>query len=395
MAQAYRLISSDSHLEVPPERWRHHIPSQYRDLGPRRITLPNGSDALQIADSAPVLNASDLFAREDATKWEPFRLSYGETAGTGAPEQRLHEQDAEGVQAEVLFPAQVAGPSLWYRVKDRDAYHAIVGAYNEWLAEEYCAAAPSRLIGLGVLPWTSTADLIAEMEHCARLGLKGVVLGTLPGGEGYPTPEDDRFWEAALDLGMPVAIHVQLQRAGHRAAQPTFRYPREPEALAYMLAPGSKRTVVDRMARFGLDSALTLAQLTISGLFDRFPSLHVFVAESRVGWLPFWLENADVQYERNRHWSARHLGFVPLQRRPSEYVKDHVHWSIQSERVGVELRHHLGVDKIMFATDFPHIECDYPNTATIVEEIYATVPDDERYRILRGNAIQFFKLGGL
>jgi predicted TIM-barrel fold metal-dependent hydrolase len=235
-------------------------------------------------------------------------------------------------------------------------------------------------------------DMIAELEHCARVGFKGVVLGTFPNGEGYPTPEDDRFWAAALDLDLPVAIHVRLARIGHRATQPTFRHPREPDELAHMLVPSRFRTVVDRMARFGLETALTLSQLTVSGLFDRFPRLHIFVAESRVGWLPFWMENADLQYERNRPWSERHLGFQPLARPPSEYIKEHVHWSIQAERVGVEVRHHLGVDKIMFATDFPHIECEYPRTASLIDEIYANVPDDERYRILRGNVIQFFKL---
>src|SRR5207248_11325854 len=87
-----------------------------------------------------------------------------------------------------------------------------------------------------------------------------------------------------------------------------------------------------------------------------------------------------------------HLGLQPLERLPSEYVKEHVHWSIQAERVGVELRHHLGLDKIMFATDFPHIECEYPDTPRIIDEIYADVPEDEPYQILRGNAIDFFKL---
>ena len=321
-----------------------------------------------------------------------MRLSYAETAGTGPPAQRLAEQDEDGVEAEVLFPAQVAGPALWRRIEDETAYRAIVRAYNEWLAEEYCAAAPDRLIGLGVLPWTGLDGVLAELEHCARLGIRGVALGAFPNGEGYPTPEDDRFWAAALDLDLPVAIHVELRRFGHRAKQPTFRYPREPEEIAPLLAPDRFRTVVDRMARFGMAAALTLSQLTISGLFDRFPSLRLFMAETRVGWLPFWMENADLQYERNRGWCEEYLGLPPLKQRPSRYVKEHVYWSIQSERVGLELRHHLGVDKIMFATDFPHIECDYPRTAQVIDEIYADVPEHERYQILRGNITRFFRL---
>src|SRR5581483_6573927 len=313
----------------------------------------------------------------------PNVISYDDTAGTGSAQQRLEEQDVENIETEILFPAQVAGPMSWRRIKDDDAYLAVVRAYNDWLIEEYCAVAPDRLVGLGILPWTTCDDMIAEMRRCADKGFKGVALGVFPGGQGYPTPEDDRFWEAALDLQIPVAIHVQLLRIGHRASQPTFRYPQEPERLKAALE-GGKRTVVDRMARFGLDSALTVSQLVMSGVFDRFPTLRLFVAESRVGWLPFWFENADLQYERNIFWCSRDLGIQPLKEPPSEYVKRHIYWSIQCERMGVEVRRHVGVDHIMFATDFPHLESEFPRTPQLVEEIYADVSEDERYRILRG-----------
>jgi predicted TIM-barrel fold metal-dependent hydrolase len=64
------------------------------------------------------------------------------------------------------------------------------------------------------------------------------------------------------------------------------------------------------------------------------------------------------------------------------------------ERVAVELRHHMGVDRIMFATDFPHIECDWPNTRPFAERLFADVPAEEAYRIAAGNTLGFFKLEG-
>jgi predicted TIM-barrel fold metal-dependent hydrolase len=356
------------------------------------VRLDSGSDALVVDGSEPIQNSSDMYASRRPRPYDPNVISYDDTAGTGPAEQRLQEQDVENIEAEVLFPAQVAGPSSWRRVKDDEAYLAVVRAYNDWLAGEYCAVDPHRLIGLGVLPWTTGADMIAEMERCAKLGLKGVSLGVLPGGQGYPTAEDDRFWRAALDIDMPVAIHVELRRIGERAKQPTFRFPKEPEHLKAALAAGGRRTVIDRMARFGLDSALTVSQLVMSHLFDRFPDLRVFVAESRVGWLPFWFENADLQYERNIFWCSRDLGLEPLAEPPSEYIKRHIYWSIQCERVAVEVRHHIGVEHMMFATDFPHVESEFPRTPQLIDEIYANVPERERYEILRGNAIRFFKL---
>ena len=87
------------------------------------------------------------------------------------------------------------------------------------------------------------------------------------------------------------------------------------------------------------------------------------------------MEEADYWYERHRHWAERLLGFKPLKRRPSEYVRQHISFSVQHvERVAVELRHHMGVEHIMFATDFPHIECDWPNTRPFAERLFEGVP---------------------
>ena len=129
------------------------------------------------------------------------------------------------MDAEVLFAAMVAGPVFWRNIAHDEVYKAVIRGYNDWLGEEYCSVAPDRLIGMGVIPITNVDDAIAEMKHCKKLGLKGVLLGGLPNGKGYPTPEDDRFWAAALDLDMPITVHVQLYRTGARANQPTMQIP--------------------------------------------------------------------------------------------------------------------------------------------------------------------------
>ena len=59
------------------------------------------------------------------------------------------------------------------------------------------------------------------------MGLKGIVLGSFPNGKSYPLPEDDNFWAAAVEMGMPVTVHVTFDRNGPRANEPTFRYPKE------------------------------------------------------------------------------------------------------------------------------------------------------------------------
>jgi predicted TIM-barrel fold metal-dependent hydrolase len=387
------LISSDGHLEVLPERWSVRMPVRYRDKAPRTIKMPDGGDALLVEGQEPrPVPFLDLRAGRSNETWQPFGVTVADTAGVGPPEQRIAEQDQDGLEAEVLFPNMQMGPRLWRTMSDDDAYRAAVRAYNDWLGEEYCAVSRDRLIGLGVIPWTNLDDAVAELEHCAKLGLRGVTLGVFPSGYGYPTPADDRFWAAAIAMKMPLTVHVGFDRQGPRAKQPTLEFPgADPKVIARL----GGRTIVEWVALpfLGTASAMSLAQTILSGVFDRLPDLQIFFAETRLGWVPFWMEEADYWYERHRHWSERLLNWKPLRQRPSDYVRQHVHFSVQHvERVAVELRHHMGADHIMFATDFPHIECDWPNTRPFAERLFAGVPADEAFRIAAGNMLEFFHL---
>jgi predicted TIM-barrel fold metal-dependent hydrolase len=390
MAKPYEFISSDTHLEVLPERWTGRVDAKYREQMPRTVPHPDGGDALYI-EGAPLFQVAylDLRAGRTSENWQPFDVKVEDTAGVGSPEQRLYEQDQDGCAAEVLFPNMQAGPGLWRNIADDNAYLAAIRAYNDWLAEEYCAVDPRRLIGLGVMPMTTLADSLAELEHCAKLGLRGVVLSAFPNGMAYPLPEDDQFWSAAMAMHMPLTVHVAFDRGGPRAEQPTFIYPDEnPDILRKV-----KRGLVDQMALLGLRPATSFSQLIASGVFDRLPDLRIFFAETRLGWVPFWMNEADFWYERHRHWAQRYLGFKPLQRKPSEYMQEHFLFSVQGpELVAIELRHHLGVEHIMFATDFPHIECEWPNTKPTLDCLMAGVSPDEKYKIVAGNVIDYFGL---
>ena len=149
------LLSSDGHLEVRPERWTPRMPAALRDKAPRTIKLPDGGDALLVEGQAPYpVPFLDLRAGRTNETWQPFGVTVDDTAGVGPPEQRLREQDVDGLLAEVLFPNMQVGPRLWRTMTDEDAYRAAVRAYNDWLGEEYCPVSRDRLIGLGVIPWT-------------------------------------------------------------------------------------------------------------------------------------------------------------------------------------------------------------------------------------------------
>jgi predicted TIM-barrel fold metal-dependent hydrolase len=393
MARRYRTISGDSHLEIDSKHWTGRVPAKYRDLAPRLIRLPDGGDGWVVANhQARPAAASDLYGGRGRDKFVPFGATYEGTPGTGSPEQRVQEQDRDGIDAEVLYPSQQGGPKLWRQIKDDEAYKTVVHAYNSWLAEEYCAVAPDRLIGIGILPLThSVNDVIDEMRHCAKIGLKAVLLVGFPSGRPYPSEEDDRFWAAALDLNMPVTVHVDLDRSGERSG-PLFAFPGETEE---MLAKLGKNSLVDQVSRFGPvrgSGSVAAAQWVLSALFDRFPTLKIFFAENQIGWIPFFFQSADVRYERHYHWAEKLLGFKPLRRLPSEYMRDHCLWGFQFDRVGVELRHKIGVDRLLWGSDFPHQESEWPDSMKVIERNFAGVPEEEKYQMVCGNAIRFLHL---
>ncbi len=257
MASKYRLFSADSHLEISPERWTERVPAKYRDRAPRLVKLPNGGDGI-IIEGRPLYVVGLAIAGKPYERHELTGVNYAGSEGAGTPEQRLKEQDQDGVDGEILYTS-AGNLSFWRGIKNDDAYLATIHAYNTFLAEEYCAANRDRLIALGALPTHSLDAAIKELEYCAKAGLKGMMVNTFPSGKSYPTLEDDRFYAAALDLNMPLSVHVGMQLPDG----PLFKYEKDPGEVAFGGDP------IRVLTRFGGNSGLNAVQLLLSGVFDR------------------------------------------------------------------------------------------------------------------------------
>jgi predicted TIM-barrel fold metal-dependent hydrolase len=237
------------------------------------------------------------------------------------------------------------------------------------------------------------------MQYCVRNGIVGVALNAFPSGLSHPSPDDDRFWAAAVDMQCPIAVHVEFSHPvatpgahgvsprsyGGGLAGPTFLYPKHPEK--------GFLDIVQRYAKYGFRAALHAAQMTWAGVFDRFPTFHIYFAETQVGWVPNFLEQMDQHYLRHQYWAERLLGLKELKQRPSDYVKEHCYWGFVYNPVGVRAMHRdVGVDRIMWSTDFPHAESDWPNSRRVIEESFDGIPDEARHRMVAANAVEFFHL---
>ncbi len=378
MARDLRCISADSHLDIVPSRWTPHIPAKYREHAPAD---PQAFEAS--GWTVPPWEGIGRRVYPEVATGEGFN----DPPGTGSPQQRVRELDIDGVDAEILFSG-VQGPPSWRStIKDDAAYLAVLRAYNEFLWQDYCAVAPDRLLGLGVIPVTGVDDAIREMEYCVQHGLVGVQLGSFPSGLSHPSAADDRFWAASLDLKCPVTVHVEFgfPNTTYGAKGPAFVYPKRPDK--------GFNDIILRYAKYGFRGALHAVQLVWGGVFDRFPDFRIYFAETQIGWLPNFFEQMDNHYKRHQLWAGRLLGLPELKRLPSDYVKEHCYWGFQYNPVGVrEMYREVGVDRIMWATDFPHGECDWPYSQDVLAESFAGIPDDARHKVIAGNAIEFFHL---
>jgi len=369
----YRLVDADTHTLEPPHIWKTWLPKEFQDRAPVVVKDPDGGDAWQFDPAGPLMLIGLVTTpgkRYEDIKWTGSTFD-SIRASCFDGKARLEDMDFDGVDAGFLYPSQ---RTMFYFMKneDRDFHRAGVRAYNDWLAEEFCANDPERLFGLAQMPNLGVDEMIAEMKRCREQGARGVIITTWPSGEDDLLPDDDRFFAAAAGLGMPVSIHINIQRK--RNPRPTLE---GPAAIATMALSG--------MMAF----PPIMFELITSGLFDRYPKLQIIGVETEIGWIPEALEQVD-----NFYWRNRTRTNIDIKRLPSEYFHDHFVCTFIKDAIGVQLRHDIGIENMAWSTDFPHHGCDWPYSRKVIAEMFDGVPEEEKFQMICGNAMQLYGLEG-
>jgi predicted TIM-barrel fold metal-dependent hydrolase len=136
------------------------------------------------------------------------------------------------------------------------------------------------------------------------------------------------------------------------------------------------------------DAPKRMLQLIWSGVFARHPGLTVVVAEVDAGWVPYFKEQIDDRYLR----LGRGAG-VSLERPPSSYVEDHFMFTYIVDGFGIRHRHEIGVETMMWSSDYPHVPSDWPHSWRRLEADFSGVPRSERNLITAGNAQRLYRFG--
>jgi predicted TIM-barrel fold metal-dependent hydrolase len=359
MARYYKTISGDGHCETPPV-WVKYVPEKWRDRAPRLLRQEDGSDIWIIEGQDPMKNGQNITGRHPVSfSGASYYNADGSPAeGAGDAKQRLREQDEDGIDAEILFPPVFASRFL-EGIKDRDVYKSMVRAYNQWLAEEYCAVAPDRLIGNSVTPVSDLEDAIAEVEFAHKAGLKSVAFYNFPNGSPFAAPEDDRFWEKCMELGIAISPHF-----GFGAQSPPANTPGQSTANAPYAS-----ALVQRVS--GVRPAYCIAQLMAAGVFDRFPDIKFYFAEANASWMPFVLWFMDDNHEIfSTAFNGRRMKMTP-----SEYVFKHIYTSMVRDPLAIEMIDRgedlIPVDNLMWGSDFPHSVGTFPTSMEYLDKTFS------------------------
>jgi predicted TIM-barrel fold metal-dependent hydrolase len=357
-------VSADSHVVEPPELFAA-VARKFRgteaklvhteergwvlDTGLGRTFQPGRFATAGLEPHTPEYEAQE-------------RSGYGRDSLTDV-RARLADMDRDGVEAEVLFPT-LLGSFVSKSEYEPELTVALLRSYNDWLAD-YCREAPRRLFPLACVQVRDLPAAVAEVERARTLGHVGIAIPCgSPSERPYSDPSYDDLWAAAQAEELPVAFHAGF------GADPASR------------AEAFGRHGLRQTLQFA-GAAVTVSDLILGGVGERFPGLRFVCSEFGVGWIAHFLARMD------RH-QFRHAGLGRT--RFSDAWRRSFAATFENDGVGIRTRGEIGVGSLLWANDYPHGDSIWPRSEATLDGILADCTAPERRALTAGNAIGLYRL---
>ena len=384
MSDRLIVVSSDCHAGLPIADYKPYLDAKYHET--MDMAVPITLDMLQKAEES-------FLIKEINDEWRaPIKQ---QLTGAWDYAERVKMLDGDGIAAEVIFPDGItenntppfgAGLGLSPREQVPELQWAGAMAHNRWLAE-FCANNPARHIGVASIPllW-DVQQAVDAVRWCVEVGLTSVMIPTLWGEhDAYHHTKYDPFWEVCEDLG--VIIHFHSGPAPH----PEYFGKNWPVEDQSDQLPGAMGIYVSEVMWL-LYRPLTY--MIWGGVFERYPKLRTVMTEGgTIFMLPPWLRLLDHNYT-DVQFSAKLGDFRShLSMKPSEYFNRNVNIGASCiPRADIELRGLIGVENMMWGSDYPHPEGTWPHTSEYFKEVFSGVPELDGRKILGDNAIDWYGL---
>jgi predicted TIM-barrel fold metal-dependent hydrolase len=355
------VFSADNHISLAEDIFFERAPESLKDRMPHVLEV-DGGWVLGV-DGKSVLPPAFL---EVLMQYDPLPGSH-----TGDIDARLAALDSEGVSKELAFPNAILALFGW---PDREVRETCFRIYNEYMAEVQ-ERSGGRIYGVGLINWWDAEGARRTVTELKSLGLKTFLLPLSPGKDEHKNPIDyastamDGVWAAIEEAQLPVSHHI---------GESPPATPNEFNSLEITML----QSVAPFRDLFG--------KYVFGGILDRHPGLRVGWFEGGINWVPSTIQDAQ-----HLGASFRHLSNLEVKHDPQHYWENHMYSSFVVDPLGLELIDHIGVERVMWSTDFPHNESTYGYSNASIAGVVDAVGRDNAAAIVSDNVKRYLALDGV
>jgi predicted TIM-barrel fold metal-dependent hydrolase len=380
--QGIKIIDCDTHFTEPPDLWTANAPAGLREKMPH-VKRIDGTDRWFIGEKDFGSIGGNVIAHDHHKLLGRLAFqNYDQiNAGSYDVEARLTEMDAMGVWGQICFQnGGVTQAGSLLSLNDEKLALTVLQMFNDACADRMKQSG-GRINCMGSLPYWDKDILNKEVRRIVDLGLRGIVMPDRPErlSSGFLGPDGkiSPFWQETFEIcnatGVPMNFHLNAALDADSAIWDNLGF--------------DQRLPIHAMLHH-IGTAATMSNFMVSGLLDRYPKLKIGLIESGSGWVPFVLEAMEHQLDEFRTKENR-----GLQMRPKEYFKRHFWVTFWFESYAPKhMLDAIGVDRLLFETDFPHPTSLYPGVQEKLVETLGGYDYEIRKRILERNAAELYKL---
>ncbi|PYN91707.1 MAG: hypothetical protein DMD89_30005 [Candidatus Rokuibacteriota bacterium] len=376
----YRRISADCHIDfpwLPADLFTANASSAMKDRMPYVVEGPDGPYWTTKKGAGLGLVGGLGSSGQKYVPGQNQRVDVMASTGLFAdgrkgirrpadPELRIADMERDGVDAEVMFG--ILGAAT--RLADHEAAPEMFRIYNDWLVD-FCGHHPDRQVGLACLPYGDIEAAVAEAHRVAKRGLRGLELSCSWEMEPMWHPMWEPLWRAVNDVNLPLHFHT---------------FPSLPQSVRDRQTGLTRRAAFfTSVAGFQMNLVNILAAVIGAGVLERYPNIRISFGESGIGWIPYALDRMDFEWEDR----FRDLG---LKMRPSEYWRRQCKATFQFDPIGTKLIDDIGVETLMWGSDYPHPDGVWPQSSKYIAEQFGHLPPDVVSKITCENAGKFYGL---
>jgi predicted TIM-barrel fold metal-dependent hydrolase len=368
----YTVISVDDHLVEPPDMFEGRLPSGLQDRAPKIVETDRGHEVWEFEGERHFQVGQNAVAgrRPETVKIEPFRFDQMRR-GCWDIDARIRDMDINGIWASLNFPSMITGfcGRVYAQAKDAELGLAVTRAWNDWMYEEWWQPYPERIIPMGIT-WLADPEIGAEeIRRNAERGFTSVTLPERPHRIGFPSIFDE-YWEPIIAACAETETVISL----HVGSSGMVEFPKGAPAIQL------------GATLFGQLSLTACAEWVWSGWAVKYPALKVAMAEGGIGWVAMLMDRLENIVDRSGYGLDGFGG-----KRPADVLREHFWFCTIDDPSTIVTRHTIGVDHIMFETDYPHGDGTWPDTQPLIERVWGDLPTDELRKMLHENAAKLYR----